>query len=179
MNDYRAYVECNYNSLYHHGIKNQKWGVRRFQNEDGSLTPAGRERYLKEASFNAQAADKAFTKNQTDLFVQAHNKAAAQMRGAYTDYYNEKWKDRKPEDQEAYVNTYNDTFVKLRNRELARATMQFYKENPNFKHAYELYKNYSLKELNDSFDMDLKDLEKQCNDVVKDYDDWVKKNSKK
>lgn len=31
--------------LYHHGIKGQKWGLRRFQNEDGSLTTAGRERY--------------------------------------------------------------------------------------------------------------------------------------
>ena len=31
--------------LYHHGIKGQKWGVRRFQYEDGSLTPEGRERY--------------------------------------------------------------------------------------------------------------------------------------
>lgn len=31
--------------LYHHGIKGQKWGVRRFQNEDGSLTPAGKKRY--------------------------------------------------------------------------------------------------------------------------------------
>lgn len=35
----------NYNlELYHHGIKGQKWGVRRFQNEDGSLTQAGKKR---------------------------------------------------------------------------------------------------------------------------------------
>ena len=32
-------------TLTHHGIKGQKWGLRRFQNPDGSLTPAGRERY--------------------------------------------------------------------------------------------------------------------------------------
>ena len=32
--------------LYHWGIKGMKWGVRRYQNEDGSLTSAGRKRYL-------------------------------------------------------------------------------------------------------------------------------------
>ena len=31
--------------LTHHGIKGMKWGVRRFQNKDGSLTPAGKRRY--------------------------------------------------------------------------------------------------------------------------------------
>lgn len=33
--------------LYHHGIKGQKWGVRRFQNLDRTLTPAGKLRYSK------------------------------------------------------------------------------------------------------------------------------------
>lgn len=31
--------------MYHHGILGQKWGVRRFQNSDGSLTAAGKRRY--------------------------------------------------------------------------------------------------------------------------------------
>lgn len=35
------------NELYHHGIKGMRWGVRRFQNKDGSLTPAGEKRALK------------------------------------------------------------------------------------------------------------------------------------
>ena len=36
--------------LCHHGIKGQKWGVRRFQNADGSLTKAGKERYNEQNS---------------------------------------------------------------------------------------------------------------------------------
>ena len=35
-----------YGYLKHHGIKGQKWGVRRYQNPDGSLTPEGKERYM-------------------------------------------------------------------------------------------------------------------------------------
>lgn len=31
--------------FYHHGIKGMKWGIRRYQNEDGTLTAAGKKRY--------------------------------------------------------------------------------------------------------------------------------------
>lgn len=36
-----------YDNLYlaHHGIKGQKWGIRRYQNSDGTLTEAGKKRY--------------------------------------------------------------------------------------------------------------------------------------
>ena len=40
--------------LYHHGIKGQKWGRRQYQNKDGSLTPAGRERYGSKDNFDKQ-----------------------------------------------------------------------------------------------------------------------------
>ena len=35
----------NENMFAHYGIRGMKWGVRRYQNKDGSLTPAGRKRY--------------------------------------------------------------------------------------------------------------------------------------
>lgn len=58
------------NWLMHHGILGQKWGVRRFQNADGSLTAAGRERYArKEQKRLNKQADKAI---RTDYFRKQH-----------------------------------------------------------------------------------------------------------
>ena len=51
---YKPYIRSAYpnelyhsssNELYHHGIKGQRWGIRRWQNPDGTLTTAGRKRY--------------------------------------------------------------------------------------------------------------------------------------
>ena len=57
MNTY-GYIKHNEMSGYaivHHGIKGMKWGVRRYQNEDGSLTEAGKRRYNKDSDYLAKS----------------------------------------------------------------------------------------------------------------------------
>lgn len=43
--------------LYHHGIQGQKWGVRRYQNSDGSYTSLGKKRRREESGYNVSAKE--------------------------------------------------------------------------------------------------------------------------
>lgn len=67
--------------LYHHGIKGQKWGVRRFQNSDGSYTSAGKKRRLINPGNsnsdvdNAKAAYKSAKRNYNNSFDKAYGKS--------------------------------------------------------------------------------------------------------
>lgn len=57
----------NENYLQHYGIKGQKWGVRRFQNADGTLTAKGKKRYLDDDGALTSAGKKQMKKlNQLD-----------------------------------------------------------------------------------------------------------------
>ena len=54
------------NELYHHGVLGQKWGVRRFQNKDGSLTDAGRDHYHEKRLISTRTRNAAKTKDDVD-----------------------------------------------------------------------------------------------------------------
>lgn len=52
-------------TLEHHGVKGQKWGIRRYQNKDGSLTAAGKKRAAKLKEEYASLTGKRMVRSKT------------------------------------------------------------------------------------------------------------------
>lgn len=100
--------------LSHHGIKGQKWGIRRFQNANGSLTDLGRKRYnvghaypsydemqktVKQKSME-KAYDKALNRDTTQLannVKNAANQTQNTLNSAKTAYKESKKQQSKPD----------------------------------------------------------------------------------
>ena len=88
-----------YGYLAHHGIKGQKWGIRRYQNPDGSLTAEGQRRYgvyerheQVKNKFNSMAnqlnKDRKLLKDKK--FMEEYNKAGSDWESVIKSYSKDK-----------------------------------------------------------------------------------------
>lgn len=73
--------------LAHHGILGMKWGIRRYQNKDGTLTPEGRKRYgdtdSSNESVDAKKARVLKSRSATELYKHAELFSDAELKQAY------------------------------------------------------------------------------------------------
>lgn len=97
--------------LYHHGVKGQKWGNRRWQYEDGSLTPAGREHYgyvgvIKNKNIYKKAlkgAKETYKYNKN--FIDNENSLSKDDKKAFKKYEKRIYKEGKKEIKDSYKRT--------------------------------------------------------------------------
>lgn len=124
MNDYVLLIDSNGEPyLAHHGIRGQKWGVRRYQNEDGSLTSAGKSRY---STDSATKTSKSLNRIEQENAVLKTKSAIARMKAekAY-----QKGKDSKSESYTKRAKEYDDAVKageKLTKRLVSDATKRGY-----------------------------------------------------
>ena len=115
--------------IEHHGIKGQKWGRRRYQNKDGSLTPEGKLRHnqdepptrTKKEQRQVRKMQKSYDKLHRKEYANAYNKSADYANKVLIPSINKKYKDvdlSDPDTYDKYFREYEDSFVQVFNKNL-------------------------------------------------------------
>lgn len=144
--------------LVHFGIKGQKWGNRRYQNPDGTLTPEGIIRYRKELKRSMRRANSDVNRHATSRYVNSYNKVADYMNRKGISDYNKEW-DSKHYDipkhkryrMSGYAEGYNERVNRAVSNAYAMDTMKELTSNKSykegFKYAKALYRSGVMDEL--------------------------------
>lgn len=103
-------------ALQHHGILGQKWGVRRFQNEDGTLTAAGKRRLERKDN-------RWIKRNATKIHNKAYKKSQREMRKV-TKQLDRKYMIRSDSERNGrrYMNEYNQNLARIMNTKVENLT---------------------------------------------------------
>lgn len=119
------------NELYHHGILGQKWGVRRYQNPDGSLTAEGKRRYFKNGTDRSGGLTKEGQKAQEEFdshfykdWYKSYNRAAERI-NPELNKLNKKHKnanldDINSADTQKYIRECHEVWTKIYSEELLK-----------------------------------------------------------
>ena len=109
--------------LMHHGILGMKWGVRRYQNEDGTLTAAGKRHKAKLDEQSMKKDVKWAKRHEKAIMKQANKRTKSDMRKYEKTELRDLAKQMKSgKDSKTYINAYNRKLAELMNTSMKDVT---------------------------------------------------------